>query len=44
MVTHAKYLSTREVEAGKTGVQGHPQLDGKFEAFLGYLDPVSKNK
>jgi hypothetical protein len=28
---------TREVEVGRSGVQGHPQLQNKFQASLGYI-------
>lgn len=44
-VAHTCHYSTWEVEAGGSGVQGYPWLQGKFKVSLGYLrDPVSKQK
>lgn len=43
-MAHACNLSIRELESGKSGVQGHPQLDRKFKAIQGTRDPVLKIK
>lgn len=37
MVTHASNLSTWEVEAGRSGVQSHPQLYNRVHASLVYM-------
>lgn len=36
--------STWEVEVGRSGAQGHPQLHSKFEARLGYMRIVLRKK
>lgn len=38
---HTYNHSTREWEAGVSGVQGYPQLQSRFEASLGY-ETISK--
>lgn len=37
MVAHTCNPITGEVEARKSGVQGHPEILNKFKASLGYL-------
>lgn len=37
VVVHTCNPSTREVEAGGSKAQGHPQLPGEFEGSLGYV-------
>lgn len=39
MVLHCN-LSTGEVGAGGSGVQDHSQLQGEFEASLGYINKM----
>lgn len=39
MVVHACNSNIQEVEAGKTGIQGHPQLLSEFETSLRYRRP-----
>lgn len=41
---NAYHPRTRELEAGRSGIQGHPQLCSKFRASHGYLDPVFNTK
>lgn len=41
VAVHACNSSTREVKAGGTEVQGHPQLLFGLKANLRYKDPVS---
>jgi hypothetical protein len=44
MVVHSCGLRTKEVEIGRSRVQGYPQLLGDFEASLGYMRLGLKNK
>lgn len=37
------FASTKEVELGESGVQGHPQPHSKFKASLGYRRPGPKS-
>lgn len=39
VVTHACNPSTREVEVGESGVQGHPLLRSELQATLDYAEP-----
>lgn len=42
MVTHACHPSNWEVEAGGSGVEGHPQLHNEFETSQGNVRPCLK--
>lgn len=44
MVVQTCKLSTFETEAGKSGVQGHSQLDAELETSLGYEALSQKTK
>jgi hypothetical protein len=37
-------LSTSELEAGTSGVQGHPCLNSEFKTILGYMRAYLKNE
>ena len=41
-MVHICHPSTWEMEAGGSGVQGHPWLHSEFEASLGYMRPCLK--
>lgn len=42
MVAHIYNSKTCEVEAGSSGIEGHPCLLSKFEVSLGYTRPCLK--
>lgn len=44
VAVHTYNSSTREVKAGRTEVQGHPQLHFEFKANLRYKDPFSEEE
>lgn len=39
VVAHVCFPSAQEVEAGGSGIRGHPQLHSVFEAGQGYMRP-----
>ena len=44
VAVHAFNLSTWEMEAGRSEIQGKPLLHSKLEANLGYVRPCLKTK
>lgn len=44
VVTHTCNPSIWEVEAGRSGVQGQPQLHREFKTYLGYRKPFKQTK
>jgi hypothetical protein len=43
IVVYIYHPSTKKAEAEGSGVQGHRQLHGDFEASLGYIKPRLKS-
>lgn len=41
--THVCNATTKELEAGGSGVQDHPQIHTKLDASLGYMGPCHRN-
>lgn len=43
MVAHAWTPRIQKVETGRSGVQGHPELDSEWKDTLGYMRPCNNN-